>query len=255
MIKPQNDYEFNLLKIENYNLSQRMIFIKKFLEKKTEIQGDYYEFGVYQGSSIISIALLFKNLGIKKKIYGFDSFGGFPNYSKYDHIKNFDKLYKEKKISKKHYENIINFKKIKYFIEKLHNKKNSINPENISTSNDFSNSSLQFLKKKIRLLGLKNIELIKGDFKKTIPNFFKKKPKNKIFLANIDCDLYDSYKTVLNFAWPQLSNNGIIYLDEYYSLKFPGAKIASDEFFNQNNIKPLKIKTWKTDFERWYIKK
>ena len=46
------------------------------------LRGDYYEFGVFQGSSIISVALIFKFLRIKKKLYGFDSFGGFPNYHK-----------------------------------------------------------------------------------------------------------------------------------------------------------------------------
>ena len=46
---------------------------------------------------------------------------------------------------------------------------------------------------------------------------------------------------------------GIIYLDEYYSLKFPGAKIATDKFCREK-IFPNKIKNLKEDFERWYIK-
>ena len=111
------------------------------------------------------------------------------------------------------------------------------------------------MQKKIRLLGLKNIILIKGDFKKTIPSFFKKNTKKKDFAANIDCDLYDSYTTVLTHTWPRLNKNGIILLDEYYSLKFPGARIAADDFFKTNKIKPFKKKSWSTDFERWYIKK
>ena len=96
MFHPINNYEFNLLNIENYNLSQRMKFLKNYIKRFSELKGDYYEFGVFQGSSIISVALIFKKLGIKKKLYGFDSFGGFPSYSKFDNFENFNKLFKKK---------------------------------------------------------------------------------------------------------------------------------------------------------------
>ena len=48
------------------------------------------------------------------------------------------------------------------------------------------------------------------------------------------------YELALNYIWPSLTKKGIIYLDEYYSLKFPGARIASNEFFKENKIKPSK---------------
>ena len=111
------------------------------------------------------------------------------------------------------------------------------------------------MQKKIRLLGLKNIILIKGDFKKTIPSFFKKNTKKKDFAANIDCDLYDSYTTVLTHTWPRLNKNGIILLDEYYSLKFPGAKIATDEFLKNKKNNVIKHISKGDDFYRCYIKK
>ncbi len=155
MFDPKNDYEFNLLNIENYNLSPRMIFMKKFIENKSQITGDYYEFGVFQGSSIISIALLFKKLGITKKLYGFDSFEGFPSYSENDSFSNFDKLYKSKKISKVHYAHVINLKKIKEFNQRLNNNKSSLEAKNISSSNDFSNNSYSFLKKKNKIIRFK----------------------------------------------------------------------------------------------------
>ena len=46
-----------------------------------------------------------------------------------------------------------------------------------------------------------------------------------------------------------------IYLDEYYSLKFAGARIATNEFFNDKNEKPIMHKKVKGDFERWSITK
>ena len=56
--------------------------------------------------------------------------------------------------------------------------------------------------------------------------------KDLIFSAAlIDCDLYCSYKQSLPFVWDKLSKGSYMFLDEYYSLKFPGARIATNEYF------------------------
>lgn len=47
----------------------------------------------------------------------------------------------------------------------------------------------------------------------------------------------------------------MIYLDEYYSLKFPGARIACDEFLQDKSINMIKKKYKGSNFERCYIKK
>ena len=75
----------------------------------------------------------------------------------------------------------------------------------------------------------------------------------ELMAAILDCDLYESYHTSLNFIWPKLSDNGYIYLDEYYSLKFPGAMIATDEFFQTKRQKPICHMKEKGDFERWSV--
>ena len=46
-----------------------------------------------------------------------------------------------------------------------------------------------------------------------------------------------------------------MYLDEYYSLKFPGARIATDEFFFDKNDKPEMYPRQTMDFERWFVTK
>ena len=143
--------------------------------------------------------------------------------------------------------------KIKKFIQR--NKKVKIHARNISSSLNFSNNSYKDLNSKIKKLGLNNIKLIKGDFTKTLEIFFEKNKNKSIFASNIDCDLYLSYKKILPLLWNKINKNGLIMLDEYYSLKFPGAKIACDEFFEMNKIKPKVSKIKSGDFERWYIKK
>ena len=49
--------------------------------------------------------------------------------------------------------------------------------------------------------------------------------------------------------------SGFVYLDEYYSFKYPGAKIACEEFFKANNITSIKNKVRTGEFERWYLTK
>ena len=135
-------------------------------------------------------------------------------------------------------------------LTKFRSKKKSIDSFNISSSLDFSNNSIKKLKKKIKFLKLDNIKLIKGSFEKTmIPNTGPK----KIMCALIDADLYQSYKISLPFVWSKLEKKGLIYLDEYYSIKFPGPRIATDEFCLDKNQKPKILSKNKFDFERWGI--
>ena len=71
-----------------------------------------------------------------------------------------------------------------------------------------------------------NVSLIKGTFKEVTPNF-----KDKIAILHLDGDLYESYLTCLNNLYDNVVKNGVIIFDEYYSHKYPGARVAVDEFF------------------------
>ena len=242
LINHQDDYLFNLLNIENFNKETSYLrhFFKHLIKNQKKIKGDIYEFGTFNGRSALSIAILLKKIKSKKKIYCFDSFSGFPSYHKYDQLKF---LKKNKKIYKKHLFN----KLIRNF-----DLKKKISVKNISSSFDFSGGSLSLLKKKINLLKLDNIHLIVGKFEETLPRFFNNK-KVKIFSANLDCDLYESYKICLPHVYDNLQHNGYVHLDEYYSLKFPGPKIACDEFAKNRKFNIKKNKSFKWEFERYCI--
>jgi len=246
-----DEFEFNLLDIEDYKkkTNSRLRFwfdhIRKNAHKK---DGDIFEFGVYRGSSLIAAALILKEMGSNKKVYGFDTFEGFPNYSKEDNLINF---YKYPKIfNQKFIKRFEKFKKIKKKIMGI----SKLNKISIASSGNFSKTSHELIIKKINYLKLKNITLIKGPFSKTVKKFFKKNSK-KISSANLDCDLYEGYKICLPLIYDNLVKSGYVNLDEYYSFKYPGAKIACNEFFTDKNIKPLKNKTRKNEFERWYFTK
>lgn len=246
-------WEKNYLGIETLQDKGKLFFYLKFLKSKifSEILGDVVEAGVFKGTSLISCALFMKyNKTLKNKlIWGYDTFKGFPKISPLDQLNNFSNLYKKNKISKTHYQKIFKLKKYHKIL-----KSNKISASNISTSNNFENTSLNLLNKKINFFKIKkNVNLIKGEFKDTMKN--KKNLPNKISAGLIDCDLYDGYKISLENFWPRLSVNGKLFLDEYYSLKFPGPRLIVDEFIKKNKNAKLIKEGISADFERWYIKK
>lgn len=61
----------------------------------------------------------------------------------------------------------------------------------------------------------KNVVLIQGWFKETLPIFLKKN-KEKISFIHIDCDTYESTKDIFNnISFDKFINNSIILFDEY----------------------------------------
>lgn len=242
-----NDWEFNVLSIYNYKLPGKLEEYFKFIKKNHDkLDGDICEVGVYRGFSLLATAMLLKDLGSGKKVWGFDSFSGFPSYHENDNLTQFEYLYTIGEISQKHLEESkLNLKLKEYMSGEL------ISPSNISTSLDFSRTSQSFLEKKIEYLGLDNIVLVDGDYNDTM----KKNFNSKFMAVLMDCDLYESHSIALPFSWDRLMPGGYMYLDEYYSLKFPGARIATNEFFKDMDEKPKMYPLKSMDFERWYVQK
>lgn len=248
-----NKWEYNYIDlVDPYDHGQYFFYFKFLLNKLTKgVDGDIVEAGVFRGKSLVTAALIIKELKISNKIWGYDTFSGF-NLKEHqnDKFENFKKLLNNKKISKKHYFEILKLKKHHQFIKA--NKKPSI--FNLSTSNDFSKTSLAFVKKKIDYLKCKkHIKLVKGTFKKTFLN--KRNLPKKIFCGLIDCDLYEGYGNCLNTFFPILIKGGKLFLDEYYSIKFPGPRIAVNEFLSNNKHAILVKEGSSNGFERWSIQK
>ena len=250
-----NDWEFNVLNIYNYNKFGNLNYYFNFIKKNfKKIQGDIIEAGVFQGRSLLSTALFLKELKSSKKVYGFDTFSGFPlenEFHKFDTSNNWIKLKNMGYINNKHYLEVKKNIEIMKFVKNINKKKLSY--KNLSLSADFKNNSIKKLKQKIDFLGLDNIILVKGDFKKTFQNN-KNLPRN-VFCSIIDADLYRSYYHTLPTIYKKLSKGGYLYLDEYYSLKFPGPRLYCKNFAKEHNIKILKEKKIGGDFPRYYIKK
>jgi hypothetical protein len=243
-----DDWIFNSLGIENFNSTSRSRLRHWFAHARQnhgDLPGDILEFGVYKGGGVLAMALLLKSLGSSKKIYAFDSFSGFPGYDENDDLSVFEKrpdIFEQDLIAKA--------KLCKDVAEWRIG--GDITPENISTSGDFSDASKVALESKIAKFGLDNIEVIEGDFSKSIPNFLSSFG-GRVFSANIDCDLYDGYKQALEPTFDRCVKGAMIYLDEYYSLKFPGARVAVHEFLEKRSANVTLLSADENDFERWAI--
>jgi len=227
-----DNWEYDVLGIYNYTKPGKLEEYFKSIRKNLSLDGDICEAGVFTGSSLLSTCLFLKELGSDKKVIGFDTFSGLPKRSPEDSPEVFDALHYENQIPDKHYDDIVKLRKYR-------------KGGSLSRNGDFVHCSANRIKNKARILGIDNFKLISGPFKRTMKG-------NYTFMAALmDCDLYQSYKIALPFIWDRMSPKGYVFLDEYYSLKFPGAKLACDEF----NFTPKRHKRIKGEFERWYAVK
>ena len=203
-IKASSEYTFKS-KLEMWTV---ICCLRNIINQK--IDGDIVETGVWKGGTLILVKKILEEYDSKKKIIGFDTFEeGFEKPGELD-------------------------KKIRYgFKEKgnLYNK--TFNYKKFETSS--LNNTLSNIRKNCK--DIEELYLIKGK----IENTLEKENIKKISLLMLDTDYYESTKFALEKLYDKVSQNGIIYIDDYGNWK--GAKQAVDEFFKRKKIKPFLIRT------------
>jgi len=208
-----------------------------FSEFKGKNSFSYAECGVYQGTTFFPVYhfcdLIFPDIDL----FALDTFSGFPenSISENDDFSQFKKLYQEGSITQEHL--MASEKRCAQLKHKEH------------LGRDYFKNGAQlfYARKKDK----KNITPISCPFSK-LDNVEALKEK-KFDLVFLDCDLYLSYKLCLNFF---MKKTGVFILDEYYSLKYPGARIACDEFVKSNPDWKFFHKIESDPyFERWGLKK
>ena len=129
----KKDWEFNVLGATNPRNAGALRFYFDFVRAKhSKMEGDIVESGVYQGKSLLDIALMLKELGSGKKVYGFDSFSGFPPvYNEKDDFERFDDLVLGG-VTVEHYNDVKKNLKWRNAISR-----SQVSPASISGSEDF----------------------------------------------------------------------------------------------------------------------
>ncbi len=163
-------------------------------EKITDLSGSIVECGVGKGRSILILTFLAAREKNNRHVWGFDSFCGFPEISSED-----DSVRHPKK-------------------------------------GDWSGTSMSDIQSILDRAGLSEYRL-KGN-SILVPGFFEdslnKYTGGPIAFLHVDCDLYQSYKFVLEHMVPLVVPGGVVLFDEYNEEKWPGAKKAVDEFLKKN---------------------
>ena len=94
-LKTLKTWEINSLELFNLDKASQLFFYFNFLKSKAfaKLKGDVVESGVFRGKSLLTSALILNSTNNKnKKIWGYDTFSGFPQLSNLDKIENFSKL-------------------------------------------------------------------------------------------------------------------------------------------------------------------
>lgn len=204
------------IKLQNFSKYIRRQNATRFLscyeifKKVLDVKGSIVECGVYRGATLMSWALfsaIMEPANITRRIYGFDSFGGFPSVSNKD--KNKLRSVKVGELSSNSYQELLE----------------------IIGAYD-----------KNRFLGHVNkVELIKGPSEKTIPEFVKNNPHLVISLLFLDFDLYKPTKIAIENFYERIPKGGIIAFDELDNPIWPGETLALLENLGIGKLKIQRV--------------
>lgn len=179
--------------VNNFAIYARRQVVARFLARHElfkqiiGIKGSIIECGVFEGQGLMSWAQLsatYEPVAYERRIYGFDTFKGFPSVSENDGTLRVGDL-----ASNSHAD-------LKRSIELF----------------DMNRPLAQFPK----------VELIKGDFMETEKKFLDEHPYLLVALLYLDFDLYEPTKEALELFLPRIPKGGIIAFDELNQSETPG---------------------------------
>lgn len=192
------DYENNFyLSCDSTRI--RKVLAQYELYKMTKgVPGAIVEFGVLKGCSFVRFAA-FRQLFAEesKPLIGFDSFGPFPETA----------FEPDMKLRQAH----------------------------IDECGDESIGREQLLEVLEKKGGGNHVDLIEGDITRTLPAYLDAHPGLTPSLVNLDVDIYEPSKVVLELMYPRLAPGGILVLDDYGT--FPGETKAADDYFGAMGVR------------------
>jgi hypothetical protein len=172
-----------------------------------EVPGAIIDIGVYRGASVFTwgkLCEIFCPTDVRKKVYGFDTFEGFPSLAPEDGAVN-----REQDVRVGGYAGGATIE------EELLAARAAMNHDR-------------------HLAHLERIEFVKGDLAATVPRFAAEMGQGlRVALLNLDADLYEPTRVALEQFVPLMSPGGVIILDEYAVTTFPGEARAVDEYFTR----------------------
>lgn len=192
------------VKLQNFPKYVRRQHLKRFLalyelfKLVLPVKGSVIECGVFRGFGLMSWAKLSAMLepeNLTRRIYGFDSFEGFPSISDKDRSRLADP-----------------------------------NPGELAASSYEELVGLIREYDSDRFLGhIGKVELIRGNISETIPAFLETHPHLLVSLLFLDCDLYEPTKAAIEGFLPRMTPGSVVAFDELDNPIWPGETLAAIE--------------------------
>lgn len=186
----------------------RFLALYEIFNKVINVKGSIVECGVNEGFGLMTwlkLSAILEPTNLTRRIYGFDTFEGFPGVSSMD-MSDSSKHLKKGDLSVNSYNELL---------------------------------ELISIQDSTRFLGhVPKAKLIKGDATKEIPQFVEENPHLVISLLFLDFDLYEPTKVALESFVPRMPKGSVIAFDELDNPLWPGETLAMLEEFSE---KPLKI--------------
>jgi hypothetical protein len=190
------------VKLENFPKYVRRQQLKRFLalyevfKRILPVKGSIVECGVFRGFGLMSWAKLSAILepeNLTRRIYGFDTFAGFPSVSK-EHDQSQFQATERGQLAADSYD------ELQQLIEE-HDRD--------------------------RFLGhMRKVQLVRGDLVETIPEFINENKHLLVSLLFLDVDLYEPTRVAIESFLPRMPKGAIIAFDELDNPIWPGETLA-----------------------------
>lgn len=190
------------IKLENFTKYVRRQHLKRFLalyevfKLVMPVKGSIVECGVFRGFGLMGWAKLSAMLepeNLTRRIYGFDTFEGFPSVHQLDQSAFTD-----------------------------------VRPGDLSANSYDELTDLIREYDRDRCLGhIPKVELIRGDIARSIPEFCASHPHLVVSLLYLDADMYEPTKIALEALIPRMPKGAVLAFDELDNPIWPGETVAA----------------------------
>lgn len=177
--------------VRRQNLT-RFLALYEIFKRILPVKGSIVECGVFRGYGIMSwakLSAILEPVNLTRRIYGFDSFAGFPSLSAVDRT-GIAAGVQEGDLFADSHDEILELCQI--------------------------NDSTRFLGH------VPKVQLIRGDATQTIPSFVEENPHLLVSLLFMDFDLYEPTRAALEHFLPRMPKGAIIAFDELDNPLWPG---------------------------------
>ncbi len=191
-------------------LMMRFLAHYELFKLSLDVPGSIVELGVSRGGSFFTwhkLLELFAPMDTHKKVYGFDSFEGLPEFVKADGDTSTRDILADKRVGGWSAE------EVEGEIFKICELTNGDN-----------------------VLARERSRLIKGRVQETLEPFLAATPGLRICLLHLDLDIYEPTRFALERLWDLITPGGVIVLDEYATPPWAGEAAAWDEFDHSRGL-------------------